>query len=138
MIRLQGSSSDLNDLALRVNRIMDNFMQKSFFRFKPCDRWQPSINLYEMDKAFMVCVDLSGIDPKQVDLHVKDGTLHIMGERLTPVPPHASSPRIHVMEIDHGPFYRTVAIPENVDVDRIEAKYNHGLLWIELPKRREE
>ncbi len=137
MIRLEAGSSDLNDLALRVNQIMDHFMQKSFFRFRPCDRWQPSINLYETDKVFMVCIDLAGVDPKRVEIRAKDKVLHIMGERPTPTPPHSSSPRIHVMEIDHGPFYRTVAIPENVDVNRIEAKYHQGLLWVELPKVKE-
>jgi len=138
MIRVQASSSDLNDLAQRVNQIMDQFMQKSFFRFKPCDRWQPSVNLYETDTSFIVCVDLAGVDAKEVDVQVRDKSLHIMGQRPTPMPSHVHSPRIHVMEIDHGSFYRSVSIPENVDVNRIEAKYNQGLLWIELPKTNEE
>jgi HSP20 family protein len=42
--------------------------------------------------------------------------------------------RIHVMEIDHGPFCREVDVPENVDKERISATHRNGLLWIELPK----
>jgi len=60
-----------------------------------------------------------------------------MGQRLTPAPTGgAGSSRIHVMEIDHGPFYRAISIPEDVDVTGIEAKYSQGLLWIDLPKRK--
>jgi HSP20 family protein len=135
MISLQAGSSDLNDLCLKVNRIMDQFMQRSFFRFRPCDRWQPSINLYEMETTFTLCIDLSGIDPKQVEIHAENNVLHIMGQRVTPVPVPGESPRIHVMEIDHGPFYRAVSIPENVEVGKIDARYTNGLLWIALPKK---
>ena len=137
MIRIQmGSPSDMNELASKVNLIMDQFMQKSFFRFRPSDRWQPAINLYETEACFFLCVDLAGIDSKQVEIQVENNVLHILGQRITPVPPKTSSPRIHVMEIDHGPFYRAVTIPENVTVRKIEARYLDGMLWIELPKTK--
>ncbi len=42
--------------------------------------------------------------------------------------------RVHVMEIDHGPFCREVELPDNVDHLRIQATHRNGLLWIELPK----
>jgi HSP20 family molecular chaperone IbpA len=40
------------------------------------------------------------------------------------------------MEIDHGLFARDVELPANVMSDDISAKYQDGLLWIELPKKR--
>lgn len=135
MISMQAGSSDLNELCLKVNRIMDHFIQGTFFRFRPCDRWQPSINLYETDAMFSICVDLAGVDPKQVELHTEKNVIHVMGQRTTPIPAGGASPRIHVMEIDHGPFYRAVSVPENVDMAKIDARYCQGLLWIDLPKR---
>ncbi len=41
----------------------------------------------------------------------------------------------HLMEIDHGPFLRSVEVPSSVDVEAINAKYRSGLLWILLPKK---
>jgi HSP20 family protein len=133
-----GSRSDLSDLADRVNKIMDQFMQKSLFRFRPCERWQPAINLYETPESFSVCVDLAGIDPKEVEVRAEQKVLHIVGRRETPVPACVHGPRTHVMEIDHGPFYRSVSIPENVEIQKVEAKYVNGFLWIELPKEKHE
>ncbi|MFA5864744.1 MAG: Hsp20/alpha crystallin family protein [Phycisphaerae bacterium] len=137
MISLQlGGKSDLSDLAFQVNQIMDQFMQKSFFRFRPCGRWQPAINLYETETMFVVCIDMAGIDPKQVEIHAKNNILYIAGERATPVPAEASCAKILVMEIDHGPFYREVSLPEDVDVSKVEARYHLGFLWVELPKNK--
>jgi HSP20 family protein len=135
MITIRTGSASFDDVVLQVNHFMDHFMQKSFFRFKPCGNWQPVINLYEISDAFYICVDIAGIDPKQVELHVENKLLHIMGHRATPSPATTNGARIHVMEIDHGPFCRTVNIPEGVDVDKIQANYNQGLLWINLPKK---
>ncbi|NLE30551.1 MAG: Hsp20/alpha crystallin family protein [Phycisphaerae bacterium] len=135
MIRIQAGSARFDDVILQVNHFMDQFMQKSFFRFKPCGNWQPVINLYEIPDAFYICVDLAGVDPKQVELHVENKLLHIMGHRVTPAPTGGTSARIHVMEIDHGPFCRSVNIPDGVDIDKIKAHYTQGLLWINLPKK---
>ncbi len=54
--------------------------------------------------------------------------------------PAAASPdraklRVHVMEIDHGAFYREVELPDQVDQTKIVAHYRNGMLWVELPKR---
>ncbi len=133
-----GSRSDLTDLAQKVNQIMDQFMQKSLFRFRPCERWQPAINLYETPEAFMVCIDLAGVDPKEVEIRAEHNVLYVMGKRETPTTARMHGHKIHVMEIDHGPFYRAVSIPENVEIKEIEAKYSNGFLWIELPKEKSE
>jgi HSP20 family molecular chaperone IbpA len=47
-----------------------------------------------------------------------------------------SRTRLHLMEIDHGPFAREVELPQNVQQDKITAQYVNGMLWIELPKRK--
>jgi HSP20 family protein len=135
MITIQTGSTSFDDMILQANHLMDHFMQKSFFRFKPCGNWQPAINLYEMADSFYICVDLAGIDPKQVELHVEKNLLHIAGLRATPAPVADANAKIHVMEIDHGPFCRSVNLPDGVDSDKIQARYSQGLLWIHLPKK---
>ena len=69
----------------------------------------------------------------------------LRGARLVPTfpeldgqpPPGESHPklRVHLMEIDHGPFCREVELPADVDRERIGAAHRNGLLWIELPKK---
>ena len=48
--------------------------------------------------------------------------------------PHAHKLRVHLMEIDHGPFTREVELPPDADKAGITATYRNGMLWIEIPK----
>ncbi len=136
MVTLQFTGSDFDEMAMRVNKIMDQMMHRPFFRFRTCERWQPAINLYETNNAYHICIDLAGIDPDNTEIKIENNVLHIIGHRATPSPKSsaAGAVRIHVLEIDHGPFYRAINLPDNVNTDKINAKYRKGLLWIEIPK----
>lgn len=134
MVGVQTSRPDFEDVVVRVNRIMDQLMQKSFFRFRPSERWQPSMNLYETQNSYYVCLDLAGVDPEGIELHRDNEMLHVHGHRPTPAPEGIPSSRIHVMEIDDGMFQRSIRIPRDVDTERIEARHRNGLVWITMPK----
>ena len=129
----------------QMQRLMEQ-MQKGFFNFCPSETWTPNVNLYESDTAYIVCVDLAGVDKEKIDVVVEHQKLTLRGARLVPTMPenngqhaaageHHAKLRVHVMEIDHGPFCREVELPADVDRDGIEAAHRNGLLWIELPKK---
>lgn len=136
MIRLEPADYDFEDVLGRVNKVMDQVMQKSFFRFRPCERWQPAINVYETEEAYYICLDLAGVDPKQIELQADNKCLQITGHRAIPSPHAETNARIHTMEIDHGTFHRSVQMPANVDIDKIEARHRNGMVWIEMPKTK--
>lgn len=127
----------------QMNKLMDQ-VQKGFYTFSPGETWTPNVNLYENDASYIVCVDLAGVVKDEIELHVHRQQLTLKGTRV--VPSHsrdgaavdASPPkyRVHLMEIDHGMFVREVELPENVESDKIAAKYRDGMLWIEVPKRK--
>jgi HSP20 family protein len=128
-------------ISRNVNKIVEQ-IQKGYYNFRPNDTWAPNVNLYETDDTYLVCVDLAGVDKETISPEVSDGRLTIRGTRSVPAyDDHEPSPaergklRVHVMEIDHGAFYREVEIPDAVDQDKIAAHYRNGMLWIELPKR---
>src|SRR5687768_16133569 len=89
----------------------------------PPDHFMPSVNLYETTEAYVVCVDLAGVDRDTIDLTVIDNRLILRGRRDVPQCPEELHKRsvpnkrmkVHVMEIDHGNFGREVALPEDVD-----------------------
>lgn len=126
----------------QMQRMMDQ-MQKGFFNFCPNETWTPSVNLYENETTYIVCVDLSGVDKERISVEVGDHKLTLRGAREVPTLPDGKSTeehaghrfRVHLMEIDHGPFIREVELPENVAREKIVATHRNGLLWIELPKR---
>jgi HSP20 family protein len=117
-------------------------MHKGFYSFFPHQTWTPSVNLYETEDAYLVCVDLSGVQKEKIDIEVVEQQLTLKGNRAVPAcaqtdpVQNRQRTRLHLMEIDHGPFARVVELPQNVERDRIVARYVDGMLWIELPKRK--
>ena len=132
-------------ISRNVNKIIEQ-MQKGYYNFRPNDTWAPNVNLYENEHSYLVCVDLAGVDKNKIDLELNDSRLLLRGSREVPsfeeedrVHPVSTGERgktrVHVMEIDHGSFFREVELPRHVERDRINAHYRNGLLWIEIPKR---
>lgn len=116
-------------------------MAKGFFGYGASETWRPNVNLYETDSAYLVCVDLAGVDKQQIDVLIEGQSLRIRGMRQAPSPEGLSEAqcrkvRIHLMEIDHGTFSRDVELPADVRRDKIVANHRNGMLWIELPKRQ--
>jgi HSP20 family protein len=118
-------------------------MLKGYYSFFPHQTWTPSVNLYETEDAYMVCVDLAGVDKEKIDIEVVQQRLTVKGTREVPSVKTMESakdchrPRLHLMEIDHGPFAREVELPQNVEHEKINAKYADGMLWIEMPKKKQ-
>ncbi|MCC7349372.1 MAG: Hsp20/alpha crystallin family protein [Phycisphaerales bacterium] len=116
-------------------------MQKGYYGFCRNETWTPAVNLYENESAYLVCVDLAGVDKTKIHLEVVDHQLTIRGTREVPNHPDrteaetAGKVRVHLMEIDHGGFSRLVELPVDVSRETINATYRDGMLWIELPKQ---
>lgn len=106
-----------------------------FGEFCPVDSWAPAINLYRLRQRLDVCVDLAGVEPGSIAVRVEVGRLVIQGVRMAPQPPARSRGVmcIVLMEIDHGPFCRTIPLPQRVDATRVQIQYAKGLLWVRLP-----
>ena len=127
-----------SNMVRQMGKMMDQ-MQKGYFNFYPAETWTPAVNLYENDIGYVVCVDLSGVDKEKIDLIVSDGQLKLRGQRAVPTPDggegRVKGLRVHLMEIDYGPFCREVGLPADVDQEKIRATYLNGMLWIELPRK---
>jgi HSP20 family protein len=124
------------NLARQTSKLMEQ-LNKGFYY--PGESWTPSVNLYETQNSYLVCVDLAGVDKEKIDVEVHDQRLRLRGARAVPSfstgPAEAAEKiKVHLMEIDHGAFSREVEIPADADRNRISASYRNGLLWIELPK----
>jgi len=77
-------------------------------------------------------VDLPGVAPSKLDVAVTEGNrLTIQGERPQVDVPNAVW---HRQERGHGPFVRELTLPTLVDADKVEARYDQGVLRLTLPK----
>ncbi|MGH7213284.1 MAG: Hsp20/alpha crystallin family protein, partial [Tepidisphaeraceae bacterium] len=120
------SEPEFGGAARRMGKMIDQ-IQKGYYNFYPTETWSPNVNLYETDTSYLVCADLSGVDKEKIDVVIDGQALTLRGTRAVPTAPdaeggHAAGShtvsgklRVHVMEIDHGAFARTVELPQDVD-----------------------
>jgi len=135
MVAELASSDEFSNLVRQMNSIAENVMGRHYFGFSPTDAWRPSVNLYETATHFLICLDLAGMTQRDIDVQVQNDAVVVRGRRQSPVPPDGTRPSaVHLMEIDHGSFCRSVDIPANVDPAGISATYKEGMLWVILPK----
>ena len=94
--------------------------------------FRPNVDCFHTDDphALTVVVELPGVDPGSVQIVAGERLLVIAGERKRPKVPGRV---YHQMEIETGPFQRQVRLAENVDPERATARFEHGVLTIELP-----
>jgi HSP20 family protein len=94
--------------------------------------FRPHVDAYrtEQPAALMIVVDVAGVDPAKIGLHVDGRTLVVSGERRRP---RCAGHVYQQMEIDYGRFQRQVALSEDVDVSASKATYRRGILTIVLP-----
>ncbi|HTV53558.1 MAG TPA: Hsp20/alpha crystallin family protein [Terriglobia bacterium] len=120
----------------RFNRLFNETLGNVFGGEELAGRaWNPAVDIYENDQQLVLKAELPGIDPKDVDIRVEDGTLYLKGERKHEKDVKEGS--YHRVERSYGSFTRTFSLPNYVNVDNIKADYKDGVLTLTMAKREE-
>ena len=77
--------------------------------------------------------DVPGIDQKDIDIQLENGTLTIKGERK--FEREQGGRGLHRIERAYGAFARSFALPETVDTEKVKADYKDGVLTITVAKK---
>jgi HSP20 family protein len=80
-----------------------------------------------------VIASVPGMKPEDVEITIEGDTLTIRGE----IPPAIENVDYAFAERFHGPFSRTLKLNVPIDIERIEATFENGLLVLQLPKAEE-
>ena len=92
--------------------------------------WSPPTDEYETENAYVVRVEISGMNEDDFEVSIENNTLLIAGVR-----PDAPERRAyHQMEIRFGKFATALGLPGPVDIDHAIAEYKDGFLTVTLPK----
>lgn len=94
--------------------------------------WFAPTDVSEDENALQITMELPGVDPDDVRLSLENNILTIRGEKKQQI--DENSERVHRFERTYGMFERTFALPNTVDPDRIEARYENGVLSVRIPK----
>jgi HSP20 family protein len=116
--------TDIEDLRRRFDRFFEEMGNGG-------RTWSPSIDLIRGDDALILKVDLPGITPDEVEIEVADGVLTVSGEHTEE---HEEKEKHYVRrERRSGSFQRSMALPEGVEPDQIEATGKDGVLEVRIP-----
>lgn len=88
------------------------------------------VDLYRDGEQYVLHADLPGVDPGSIDVDVDGGQLSIRAQRT---PDTREGARWLARERSTGSFLRQFTLGDGVDVDRISASYENGVLSVLIP-----
>jgi len=93
------------------------------------------MDVKETDKEIVIEAELPGMEEKDVSLTLQEGVLTVQGEKK--IEYDEDKENDHMMGRRYGSFQRSLRLPDTVDEDKVEARFENGVLRITLPKRPE-
>lgn len=97
----------------------------------------PVVDVRDEEDHYVVEAELPGLSEKDVKLELKDGTLSLSTAKSETKSEKSDKDHWLVKERRQFQFSRSFSLPEDVNVENIEAKFRDGLLTIALPKKAE-
>jgi len=95
--------------------------------------WVPPVDIKETENELVFIADVPGIEMKDIDVRMENGTLTVRGERKFERGTEEGG--WHRLERSYGTFERVFTVPDTVDTDHVKADYKNGTLTITLPKK---
>jgi HSP20 family protein len=111
----------------------DDLWQTDRLRLLVESRWRPDADSYETAASIEIIVDLAGLNEEDFEVQLFEDALVVEGRRHLASPEAAAT--YHAVSIRQGPFRLELPLAAPVDPERVEVRYERGLLRITLPKR---
>jgi HSP20 family protein len=118
-----------------MEELMGRFFSDEEFWGLPAKVFAPHVDVAETEKGYEVTMDLPGIDPKNLTVEIREGSLWVYGERKEEKEEKGKT--FHRVERHYGAFRRVIPFELPVNREKVEAKYLDGVLKISLIKMPE-
>ena len=128
MMTLRWQTNPFDLLNQEVNRLFGDFGRPTW---PALATGYPQVNIWEDENHLYAEAELPGMQLDQIEVFVSDNNqVTIQGERK----PEEIQGTWHRRERGFGKFSRVVELPYDVDADKVEARFEHGVLRLTLPK----
>jgi HSP20 family protein len=94
--------------------------------------WAPAVDVQETETEYLVKADLPEVKKEDVKVDIKEGILSVEGERRQEK--EEKGKKFHRIERSYGKFVRRLAVPTDVDEQKVGAEFKDGVLQVHLPK----
>jgi HSP20 family protein len=129
---------DLSAMQARMNRLFDEVFGRQTGGSSSGDMapaFVPAVDVWEVPDAYYLRVELPGVNKDAVQIELTNGVLVIRGERKLGA--NLETEQWVRQEGRYGPFYRAVTLPGSAQAEKIQARVQHGVLAIIVPKAEE-
>ncbi|MGA8571429.1 MAG: Hsp20/alpha crystallin family protein [Desulfobaccales bacterium] len=124
----------LSQLRREMDRLFEEFFAPQAWWGRLWEsEWVPAVDVSETPEQITVKAELPGIDAKEIDISLVGDMLTIKGEKKSER--EEKKENYHLVERNCGAFSRSLALPAAVNAEKIEAKYEKGVLTITCPKK---
>ena len=122
---------DIDRLHDEIKELVDELWHLPRFAGGHRKGFRPQVDCLRSEEPAVlhVVVELPGVDPASIKVVAAERVLLVTGERRRP----PLSGRYHQLEIEYGPFERRIPLDAPVDTAAATARYDHGMLTVELP-----
>lgn len=122
------------DLESEIDRAFAELIDQPWGRSAAGQFWQPDIDVFETDDAYLIQADLPGVSVNDVEVQIEPGAVTISGTRRS-ANLFQSGHGIR-LERRHGRFFRRFPLKHPVDADKVEVGHEEGIILIRLPKKQ--
>jgi HSP20 family protein len=131
---------ELTSLQSEMNRLFNTFFDSPSTASgggngSSVRRWLPAMDLVETDTHFVLRADLPGLSEEDVAIELEDNVLTVTGERKAEHEDKREG--FYRVERTFGQFRRSLTLPEGVEAEAIEARFDKGVLEVRIPKPEE-
>lgn len=95
----------------------------------------PALDVIDHDSSYLVHCELPGVEKDDVDVTISGNVLTIKGEKKEKK--EDKDTKFYRRESTYGAFQRTLSLPKDTQNDKVTAKFEDGILKIEIPKMEE-
>jgi HSP20 family protein len=122
------------DRMFTLNRVLDDVITGSMNGTSEGRSWVPATDVVERADAYLITLDLPGVDPDSIEVTFEHSLLKVRGTKPRGFDADAKSLRIFSAGRVTGGFERSMRLPEFVDGENIVAELRHGVLSLTVPK----
>ena len=127
---------EVSRLRREMDHLWDDYYGSGRRGLQPLQtEFAPAVDVTETAEAVVVRAEVPGMDAKEINIAVTGDVLTIKGEKKSER--EEKEENYHLVERSYGSFSRSLVLPAAVDLDKIEAKYDQGVLTVTCPKKEE-
>ena len=122
-----------SDLMTEMDQLFNDWAPTARSEYYDERTFNPACEISETEEHFMMSVDLPGMKKSDIKIDVANDVLTISGERKRESTTDKKS-KVQRFERSYGFFKRSFSLPATIDAEKVEARYEEGVLELYLPK----